>query len=58
LALLAGGAITRVFGDVVPSDIATVATVVVMFVLVGPGATLVPAWRASRVDPLTVLRDE
>lgn len=58
LALLADGAITRLFGDVVPSDVFTFAAVVVAFMAVGLVATVVPAWRAARVDPLRVLRDD
>jgi putative ABC transport system permease protein len=41
-----------------PHDPLTFAAVVVLLGLVGVGAILVPAWRATRVDPAEVLRAE
>jgi ABC-type antimicrobial peptide transport system permease subunit len=41
-----------------PSDPLTVSAVAGTIVLVAALACLLPAWRASRVDPLVVLRDE
>lgn len=41
-----------------PRDPVTLATVTALVAAVGLAATLLPAWRASRVDPAAVLRDE
>jgi ABC-type antimicrobial peptide transport system permease subunit len=41
-----------------PTDIATFATVATLLVAIAAAASLVPALRASRVDPLIALRDE
>ncbi len=41
-----------------PTDPATIAGVVATIVTVATMACLLPAWRASRVDPIVVLRDE
>jgi putative ABC transport system permease protein len=41
-----------------PTDPMTIAAVVGTITLVAAAASLVPAWRASRVDPIVVLRDE
>lgn len=41
-----------------PNDPVTFAAVVGIMALVGFGAAAVPAWRASRVDPVTVLGSE
>jgi ABC-type lipoprotein release transport system permease subunit len=40
------------------SDPATLAGVTALVTVVAAAASLVPAVRATRVDPLTVLRDE
>jgi ABC-type antimicrobial peptide transport system permease subunit len=48
---------TLLFG-VRPTDPPTMAGVVVTIAIVAATACLVPAWRASRVDPIVVLRDE
>jgi len=48
---------TLVFG-VKATDVATFVTVSVMLIGVGMFASVLPAWRATRVDPLKTLRDE
>jgi putative ABC transport system permease protein len=47
---------TLLFG-VTPTDPATLVLVTVAIALVAAAACLVPAWRATRVDPLVVLRE-
>jgi predicted permease len=59
---LAGSlALTRVMSsllyNVTPTDPVTLATVAGVMIGVAAAACFVPAWRATRVDPLTVLRD-
>ena len=41
-----------------PTDPLTIAAVVATITVVAAVASLLPAWRASRVDPIVVLRDE
>jgi len=41
-----------------PTDPTTLVAVVATITLVAATACLLPAWRASRVDPIVVLRDE
>jgi putative ABC transport system permease protein len=41
-----------------PTDPLTFATVAVLLVIVGILATVVPAYRATRVEPIRTLRDE
>jgi putative ABC transport system permease protein len=41
-----------------PTDPITITAVVATITLVAAVASLLPAWRASRVDPIVVLRDE
>jgi len=48
---------TLVYG-VHAADVATFAAVSVLLTAVGLLASVLPAWRATRVDPLSVLRDE
>jgi predicted permease len=59
---LAGSiAATRVMStllfNVQPTDVATLAVVSTLMIVVALVACLVPAWRATRVDPLTVIRE-
>jgi ABC-type lipoprotein release transport system permease subunit len=41
-----------------PSDPATLSVVVVLVLIVAAAASLVPAIRAARVEPMEVLREE
>ncbi len=62
LGVLAAFGVTRLFTfllvGVTPTDPLTYGLVVLFLALVATGATLAPAWRASRVDPLIALRCE
>jgi putative ABC transport system permease protein len=49
---------TRLVYGVSPADPATFAAVSILFVTVSMLASTLPAYRASKVDPLTTLRDE
>lgn len=40
-----------------PRDTATLVTATVVMLIVGTAAALVPAWRASRIQPIEVLRE-
>ncbi len=61
LGLAASAALTRVLAtylfNVSPTDPWTLAGVAAVIGLVAAAACIVPAWRATRVDPLTVLRE-
>jgi ABC-type antimicrobial peptide transport system permease subunit len=59
LAAVAGAGVIRsqLFG-VQPRDPVTFVAVPLLLGLVGVAAILVPAWRAARLDPVTVLRTE
>jgi putative ABC transport system permease protein len=48
---------SMLFG-VQPTDIATMVLAIAMITLAAAFACCVPAWRASRLDPSIVLRDE
>jgi predicted permease len=54
-ALLTGSLSTLLF-DVRPRDLAVFASVAMLLLLTGALASSVPAWRATRVDPLSALR--
>jgi putative ABC transport system permease protein len=56
IAVLGGAGIQGVLFNVSPSDPATYGTVAAIIVVVSLGATLVPARRATRVDPIVALR--
>jgi len=49
---------TALLFNVQPSDPATLAAVTATIAGVAAMACIIPAWRASRVDPIVVLRDE
>jgi predicted permease len=55
-------ALARLIGpllfEVSPNDPATMAVAVIVLIAVGASASYLPAWRASRVDPITALRTE
>jgi len=50
--------VTSLLFGVQPTDPLTISAVVGTIAVVAAAASLVPAWRASRVDPIVVLRDE
>jgi putative ABC transport system permease protein len=49
---------TRLVYGVSPSDPSTFAAVSALFLAVSILASMLPAYRAAKVDPLTTLRDE
>jgi putative ABC transport system permease protein len=53
-----GRIVTSMIYGVSSRDLATFFAVTVLLILVSIGASLIPALRATRVDPLTVLREE
>ena len=57
-ASLASGTLSSALYEVEPSDPVTFAAVASLLLGVAVVAALVPAWRASRVDPVTVLNRE
>ena len=62
LGLAGGVALTRVMASLLfgvsTTDVATFAAVSVLLATVAFAATAIPAWRATRVDPMVVLREE
>jgi ABC-type antimicrobial peptide transport system permease subunit len=58
VAIAAGRTMAAVLYGISPRDPLTLAAVSVTFALVALVASLVPAWRAARVDPVVSLRDE
>jgi predicted permease len=50
------GALDRLLFGVAPTDPLTVAAVIGLLTGVGLVATVVPSWRATRIDPVTILR--
>jgi ABC-type antimicrobial peptide transport system permease subunit len=57
-ALALGRVATSLIYGVSSRDLVTFLAVTMLIILVSFGASLVPAFRATRVDPLAVLRDE
>jgi len=56
ITLLAGRFIASLLYGVSPGDPITIGQVTLLLLAVGAFAALAPAWRASRVDPVTALR--
>ena len=59
---LAGAlAVTRVMASMLvgvePTDPMTFAAIALLFVVIAAGASWVPAWRASRLDPMDAIRE-
>jgi len=57
-AVLAGRLLARQLFEIKAADPVTLAGVAVALLVTGLAASLVPAWRAMRVDPLVALRNE
>jgi putative ABC transport system permease protein len=57
-ALVAGGALRDMLFEVDPRDLGVLAAVTAVLLLVGAAASLLPALRAARVDPMTALRQD
>jgi predicted permease len=58
VALALGRVVSSLIFGVRPTDPLTFATVAALLVAVGVLATIVPAYRATRVEPVRILRDE
>ena len=58
LVLAAARLVGPMLFDVSPNDPVVVATAIGVLIAVGAWSGYLPAWRASRVDPITALRTE
>jgi predicted permease len=56
--IIVGRLLASLLFGVAPADITTMASVVMILAGVAASASFVPAWRASRVDPMVALRYE
>jgi len=56
--LALGGAMARLLYEVRPTDAVTLTSIAALTLIVSIAASLVPALRALRVDPMTALRTE
>jgi putative ABC transport system permease protein len=56
-ALLIGRALRTVLFGITPADPVAIGTAVLVLLATAAGACYLPAWRASRLDPLTALRE-
>jgi putative ABC transport system permease protein len=57
-ALLSGRLLAAQLFEIEPTDPLTLAAVALTLAAIGFAASLIPAWRAMRVDPLVALRNE
>jgi ABC-type lipoprotein release transport system permease subunit len=57
-ALLLGGVLSKMVFGVGTMDPLTLTAVSLILLTVGLAATVIPAWRATRVEPVQVLRQE
>ena len=57
-ALAAGRLIRSQLYELAPGDPTTIAAASIVFIAAGLAAALVPAWRASRLDPMNALRQD
>jgi len=55
-AAAAGRLIAALLYGIGPNDPSVILTVSAVLLFVAAAATLIPAWRAARVDPITALR--
>jgi ABC-type antimicrobial peptide transport system permease subunit len=53
---LVSGSLRSLLFGVAATDAVTAAGVVVLLAVVGGVAAMIPAWRATRIDPVTMLR--
>jgi len=57
-AIAANHVLTSMLFEVTPNDPTVYAGVTALLVVMALGASYLPAWRATKVDPLTALRQE
>ena len=58
MVLATGPLVSHLLFQTSPRDPAVLGTVVLVLILSGVAAALLPAWRAARVDPVTTLKAE
>ena len=58
VAALVAGQLSALLFDVQPRDLTVFASVTLLLAAAGAAASYLPAWRATRVDPLSALRTE
>jgi predicted permease len=57
-ATMLGGSIANLLVGVTAQDLPTYLAAALLFVLIAAAASLVPAWRAARIEPMKVLRED
>jgi putative ABC transport system permease protein len=57
-ALVITRSLSALLFDISPFDMSSFSTAVAIFALVSIGASLLPAWRASRIDPIIAMQSE